>query len=80
MAARAFIQQSLLHSVQPCTATCTALSRFLEEELARRYRDAAPATLALLQERCELVAKELMAAGRKLEEAGDVVSLRRAGA
>ena len=54
--------------------------RFLEEELARRYRDAAPATLALLQERCEAMAKELIAADGKLQEAGDVVSLRRAGA
>ena len=53
--------------------------RFLEEELARRYRDAAPATLALLQERCEAVAQELIAADRKLQAAGDVVSLRRAG-
>lgn len=53
------------------------LRRFLEEELARRYRDAAPATLALLQERCESVARELIAADKKLAEAGDVVSLRR---
>lgn len=53
---------------------------FLEEELARRYRDAAPATLALLQERCEAVARELIAADRRLQEAGDVASLRRAGA
>ena len=53
--------------------------RFLEEELAQRYRDAAPATLALLQERCEAVAQELISADRKLQEAGDVVSLRRAG-
>ncbi|PRW39278.1 dynamin-related GTPase isoform A [Chlorella sorokiniana] len=53
------------------------LRRFLEEELARRYRDAAPATLALLQERCESVARELLAADRKLQEAGDVVSLRK---
>ncbi|KAL4853400.1 Dynamin-related protein 5A [Chlorella vulgaris] len=54
------------------------LRRFLEEELARRYRDAAPATLALLQERCESVARELLGADKKMEEAGDVVSLRRA--
>ncbi|KAI3431622.1 hypothetical protein D9Q98_004671 [Chlorella vulgaris] len=54
------------------------LRRFLEEELARRYRDAAPATLALLQERCESVARELVGADKKMEEAGDVVSLRRA--
>eukprot|EP00887_Chlorella_sp_A99_P005155 scaffold40.g5155.t1 len=54
------------------------LRKFLEEELARRYRDAAPATLALLQERCEAVAKELIAADAKLREAGDVAALRRA--
>lgn len=54
------------------------LRRFLEEELANRYRDSAPATLALLQERCESVAKELIAADKKLQEAADVVSLRRA--
>ena len=52
---------------------------FLEEELARRYRDAAPATLALLQQRCEAVAAELMAAEAQLQAAGDVTSLRRAG-
>ena len=53
--------------------------RWLEEELARRYRDAAPATLALLQERCEGVAAELVAAEARLQAAEDVTSLRRAG-
>lgn len=53
--------------------------RFLEEELARRYRDAAPATLALLQERCEVVAAELAAAESQLHAASDVPALRRAG-
>lgn len=53
--------------------------RWLEEELARRYRDAAPATLALLQERCEGVAAELVAAESRLQAAEDVTSLRRAG-
>lgn len=53
--------------------------RYLEEELSRRYKDAAPATLAVLQQRCEAVAKELIIADQKLQEAGDVVSLRRAG-
>jgi hypothetical protein len=53
--------------------------RWLEEELARRYRDAAPATLALLQERCEGVATELVAAESRLQAAEDVTSLRRAG-
>lgn len=33
-----------------------------------------------MQERCESVARELLAADRKLQEAGDVVSLRKAGA
>ena len=55
------------------------LHRWLEEELARRYRDAAPATLALLQERCEGVAAELVAAESRLQAAEDVTSLRRAG-
>lgn len=53
--------------------------RWLEEELARRYRDAAPATLALLQERCEGAAAELVAAESRLQAAEDVASLRRAG-
>lgn len=62
-----------------CLCLLLLFNRFLEEELARRYRDAAPATLALLQERCESVARELIAADKKLAEAGDVVSLRRTG-
>ncbi|KIY98072.1 hypothetical protein MNEG_9891 [Monoraphidium neglectum] len=55
------------------------LKRFLEEELARRYREAAPATLALLQERCEAVAKELIALEARIQSCSDVASLRRAG-
>lgn len=47
--------------------------------MARRYRDAAPATLALLQERCEGVAADLVAAEAQLQAAEDVTSLRRAG-
>lgn len=54
------------------------LRRFLEEELARRYREAAPATLALLQERCQAVAGEFMQAEARLKSAEDVASLRRA--
>lgn len=60
-------------------AACVLLCRWLEEELARRYRDAAPATLALLQERCEGVASDLVAAEAQLQAAEDVTSLRRAG-
>lgn len=52
--------------------------RFLEEELSRRYREAAPATLALLQERCDAVSAELMAAEIRLKAAEDVGALRRA--
>ena len=49
-------------------------------EWARRYREAAPATLALLQERCEALARELLAADTGLRERSDVVALRSAGA
>ncbi|KAG2453440.1 hypothetical protein HYH02_001663 [Chlamydomonas schloesseri] len=54
------------------------LKKFLEEELSRRYREAAPATLALLQERCDAVSAELMAAEIRLKSAEDVGALRRA--
>jgi hypothetical protein len=55
------------------------LQRFLEDELARRYRDAAPATLGVLQMKCDAIQEELKAAEGKLKEAEDVASLRRAG-
>ena len=82
LTAHAFPPCSLLPLSSPSSAPSPSSphsGRFLEEELARRYRDAAPATLALLQERCESVARDLIAADKKLAEAGDVVSLRRAG-
>lgn len=53
--------------------------RFLEEELARRYRDAAPATLALLQTRCEGITEELFSVDKQLKSSQDVAALRRAG-
>ncbi|GMH41703.1 hypothetical protein BSKO_09613 [Bryopsis sp. KO-2023] len=52
--------------------------RFLEEELAHRYRDAAPSTLAILQERCEAVSVQLMDAEARLQATEDVAALRRA--
>ncbi|MEW5303991.1 MAG: hypothetical protein WDW38_003211 [Sanguina aurantia] len=55
-----------------------SLKRFLEEELSRRYREAAPATLAVLQERCDAVSSELAAADVRLRATADVASLRRA--
>ena len=48
---------------------CMSACRYLEEELAQRYRDAAPATLTLLQRRCEDVAAELVAAEQQLASA-----------
>ncbi|KAK9915687.1 hypothetical protein WJX75_002660 [Coccomyxa subellipsoidea] len=53
------------------------LKRYLEEELARRYRDAAPATLALLQERSTSLAAELAQSESKLHDMQDTASLRR---
>lgn len=55
------------------------LRSFLEDELARRYRDAAPATLALLTERCAAMARELVAVDGRLAACSDVAALRRAG-
>jgi hypothetical protein len=54
------------------------LKRFLEDELASRYRDAAPTTLALLQERCAAVSAEFKSAEDRLRRAGDIGALRRA--
>ena len=54
--------------------------RYLEEELAQKYRDAAPATLALLQDRCSQLSTELALAESKLHAMQDVASLRTAGA
>lgn len=51
---------------------------FLEDELARRYREAAPSTLSLLQERCDAASAELVAVEVKLRAAEDVGALRRA--
>lgn len=50
----------------------------MEDELARRYREAAPSTLSLLQERCDAASAELVAVEMKLRAAEDVGALRRA--
>lgn len=52
------------------------LKCFLEDELAARYRDAAPATLTLLHQRCAAVEAELKAAEKRLHCASDVAALR----
>mmetsp|Transcript_4509 Transcript_4509/g.12314 ORF Transcript_4509/g.12314 Transcript_4509/m.12314 type:complete len:775 (-) Transcript_4509:922-3246(-) len=54
------------------------LKRFLEEELARRYREAAPNTLAVLQDRVESASKELIKAEGELRAAVDVAAMRAA--
>ncbi|CAN6443614.1 unnamed protein product [Victoria cruziana] len=53
------------------------LRDYLESELQRRYKEAAPATLALLEQRCAEVALELARADTKLQATSDVASLRR---
>lgn len=55
----------------------TNLKRYLEEELARRYREAAPATLALLNERCEAGLAELRNLDARLAASEDVATLRK---
>ncbi|MCO5548056.1 hypothetical protein L7F22_001512 [Adiantum nelumboides] len=52
------------------------LKQYLELELQRRYRDAAPATLAVLEERCSQVAKELSKINDKIVATSDIASLR----
>eukprot|EP01018_Ginkgo_biloba_P010218 Gb_33015 [translate_table: standard] len=54
-----------------------SLRRYLENELQRRYREAAPATLALLEQRCSEVAAEVAQIDAKLQATSDVASLRR---
>ena len=53
--------------------------RFLEEELARRYREAAPHVLAVLQDRVEAASKELLKSDSELRAAEDVSALRGTG-
>ena len=53
------------------------LRKYLENELARRYRETAPATLSILQRRCDQVAEEFAAMQRRLSSLTDAASLRR---
>lgn len=53
------------------------LRRFLENELARRYRESAPSTLAILQLRCDQVTAELSASTKRLNSLTDAAALRR---
>ncbi|KAM7277538.1 hypothetical protein ACFE04_004672 [Oxalis oulophora] len=53
------------------------LRDFLESELQRRYKEAAPATLALLEQRCSEVGVELAKMDSKIQATSDVAHLRR---
>ncbi|KAG0492982.1 hypothetical protein HPP92_006380 [Vanilla planifolia] len=53
------------------------LREFLEAELQKRYKEAAPATLALLEQRCSEVSAELGRVESKLQATSDVAHLRR---
>jgi hypothetical protein len=52
------------------------LRRYLENELARRYRESAPSTLSILQMRCDQVTAELNGATKRLHSLTDAASLR----
>ncbi|KAK1414313.1 hypothetical protein QVD17_30057 [Tagetes erecta] len=53
------------------------LRDFLESELQKRYKEAAPATLALLEQRCSEVTAQLSIMDSKLQATSDVAYLRR---
>ncbi|THF96841.1 dynamin-related protein 5A-like [Camellia sinensis] len=53
------------------------LRDYLESELQKRYKEAAPVTLALLEQRCSEVTSELARMDSKLEATSDVAHLRR---
>ncbi|KAF3335089.1 dynamin-related protein 5A [Carex littledalei] len=56
----------------------SSLKKFLENELQKRYKEAAPATLALLEHRCSEVSMEMARIDFKLQATSDVAHLRRA--
>ncbi|KAM0944673.1 putative dynamin GTPase [Dioscorea sansibarensis] len=53
------------------------LREYLETELQKKYKDAAPATLALLEQRCGEITVELAHLDTKLQATSDVAHLRR---
>lgn len=55
----------------------SSLRDFLESELQKRYKEAAPATLALLEQRCGEVTAELAKMDAKILATSDVAHLRR---
>ncbi|XP_052179074.1 dynamin-related protein 5A [Diospyros lotus] len=55
----------------------SCLRDYLEAELQKRYKEAAPATLALLEQRCSEVTAELAKMDSKIQATSDVAQLRR---
>lgn len=55
-----------------------SLRDFLESELQKRYKEAAPATLALLEQRCSEVTDDLLGMDMKIQATSDVAHLRKA--
>nr|XP_043630910.1 dynamin-related protein 5A-like [Erigeron canadensis] len=55
----------------------SCLRDYLESELQKRYKEAAPATLALLEQRCSEVTSELNSMDSKIQATSDVAHLRR---
>lgn len=53
------------------------LRDYLESELQKRYKEAAPATLALLEQRCNEVTTEMSRMDSKIQATSDVAQLRR---
>nr|GMD92478.1 dynamin-related protein 5A [Ipomoea batatas] len=54
-----------------------SLRDYLETELQRRYKEATPATLALLEQRCSEVTADLTRMDNKIQATSDVAHLRR---
>uniref|UniRef100_A0A1J3DY57 Dynamin-related protein 5A n=3 Tax=Noccaea caerulescens TaxID=107243 RepID=A0A1J3DY57_NOCCA len=55
-----------------------SLRDFLESELQKRYKEAAPATLALLEQRCSEVTDDMLRMDTKIQATSDVAHLRKA--
>ncbi|KAL7601132.1 hypothetical protein Lser_V15G25115 [Lactuca serriola] len=53
------------------------LRDYLESELQKRYKEATPATLALLEQRCSEVTAQLTSMDSKIQATSDVAHLRR---
>ncbi|KAG8364931.1 hypothetical protein BUALT_Bualt18G0050000 [Buddleja alternifolia] len=53
------------------------LREYLESELQKKYKEAAPATLALLEQRCTEVTADLVRLDSKIQATSDVSHLRR---